>query len=138
MKTITAKAIAILLAASVGFVVSPLAHDLWSFGSDTFLPTLSKQGRLSLVATLSILCLVLSALLYHEKSERERICGGLVFRRSKRTGWHWIPFCPKCGLPALIKGSRNDIVSCTEFPAACTWFVEIKRPLSEIITQLDP
>ena len=65
----TAKAvIATLLAALLGFVVSPLARELWSFAAETFLPKLSKQGQLSLVATLSILCLVLGTLLYRASS----------------------------------------------------------------------
>jgi len=69
-KKIAVAVIAALLTGLLGFVVSPFARDLWSFGADTFLPKLSKQGQLSLVATFAILCLVLASLLYCSNSKR--------------------------------------------------------------------
>ncbi len=60
----------ILLSALLGFVVSPVARDLWAFGADKFLPTLSRPGQLSLVATLAILCLVEFAFLYRLMARR--------------------------------------------------------------------
>lgn len=99
VKRTAQEAIAILIAAMLGFVVSPLAHDLWSFGADTFLPKLSRQGQLSLVATLSILCLVLGVLLYRSYS---RI---LLLRRFEPSP-NWI------GAYCRIKDARPNEIFC--------------------------
>ena len=51
------------------------------------------------------------------QSEDIRFHSALEFRRSKRTGGQWMPFCPKCHIPALVDHSINDYVICT----GCQW-----------------
>lgn len=34
---------------------------------------------------------------------------GIEFRRGKRTGGHWIPFCPKCHMPARVSEYSGTI-----------------------------
>lgn len=112
-KKIVAGVTIILLAGMLGFVVSPFAHDLWSFGIDTFLPKLSRQGTLSLVATLAILCLALGVLLYRSYSKRlliesarkqgRPVCdctttGEIMLVDPKKGGVNLYTYvCPKCG-----------------------------------------
>ncbi len=47
----------------IGFVVSPFLKGLWDYAENAVLPELSPQARLSLLATLAILCLVEGALI---------------------------------------------------------------------------
>jgi hypothetical protein len=68
-KTITA-ALSTILPALLGFVASPFLRGLWDFAADIGLPKLSPQQQLSLLATLSILCLLLGGGLYRCSSKR--------------------------------------------------------------------
>jgi len=52
-----------------------------------------------------------------QQGEEIRFHSALEFRRSKRTGDQWMPFCPKCHAPALYDGQRNNYVVCT----SCGW-----------------
>lgn len=68
------------------------------------------------------------------KSEDIRIHSALEFRRGKRTGGQWMPFCPKCHMPALITDDFN--ISCS---ANCGWMSGVtKHDLPSIISQLRP
>lgn len=70
MKKIIKTTIAPALLALLGFVVSPLAHEAWSIAAEVILPKLSPTGMLSLVATLTILCLSSCTALYFSGSKR--------------------------------------------------------------------
>ena len=52
-----------------------------------------------------------------EHAEEVRFHKTIEFRRGKRTGGEWMPFCPKCHLPALHDTKINDYVFCT----GCEW-----------------
>lgn len=113
MKQTATAVTATLLAGLLGFVISPFTHDLWSFGADTFLPKLSRQGQLSLVVTLAILCLVLGVLLYRSYSQK------LLLRKyeyfEKRGFWvHRKTGQRVCG---------NCLISGIESPLACCSFL---------------
>src|SRR5260221_12115977 len=41
----------------IGFVASPFLKGLWDYAANSVLPELSPQARLSLMATLAIICL---------------------------------------------------------------------------------
>jgi len=71
--------------------------------------------------------------LQEEHSEEIRIHGsGVEFRRGKRTGGKWLPFCPKCHLPATGEG----IVSCPD-KKKCCWFIGVgKKRTAEMIAEL--
>jgi hypothetical protein len=85
-----------LLTLVIGFAVSPFLKGLWDYAANAVLPQLSPQARLSLLATLAILCLVEGAFiwvlvskklllkkyesdqswlgLYRHKQTKERVC----------------------------------------------------------------
>jgi len=69
-KEITAAVLGTLIGGAIGFVASPFLREMWAFCADTVLPRLSPQARLSLVATLATLSLVLGILLYSASSKR--------------------------------------------------------------------
>ena len=72
-----------LLTGVLGFVASPFLRETWDFSANELLPKLSKQGQLSLLATLTILCLVLAAWVYTLISKR------FLIRRFKRSAaWY--------------------------------------------------
>jgi len=52
-----------------------------------------------------------------EHAEEVRIHGSIEFRRGKRTGGRWLPFCPRCHLPA----DDTMTVRCTQYPKGCNW-----------------
>ena len=69
-----------------------------------------------------------NAKLIHDKAELERklaeaqsedirFLNGLEFRRSKRTGNQWMPYCPDCHIPALADSSIAESVMCSK----CHW-----------------
>lgn len=70
MKKIIETILPTSLAALLGFVASPFLGEIWDFAADTFLPRLSNRGHLSLLATLTILCLALATLLYFSTSHK--------------------------------------------------------------------
>ncbi len=53
-----------------------------------------------------------------EHAEEVRVHGGVEFRRGKRTGGGWVPFCPACHLPADLS---LGIIRCAG--AGCGWQV---------------
>ena len=57
MKKITEAILLPILTLALGFVISPFLHSIWNYAADEVLPNLSSQARLSLLATLTILCL---------------------------------------------------------------------------------
>jgi len=68
-------------------------------------------------------------------SEEIRIHDGIELRRGQRTGGKWLPFCPKCGMPAqdaYLTNGRGKIVVCT---AACGWQVFEKRKLEAVVSE---
>jgi hypothetical protein len=61
----------------------------------------------------------------------ECIHAGIIFKRGKRTGGVWAPFC-HCGRPALI--DDNDMVACS---AGCPWICNVSRTeLAQILKTL--
>src|ERR1035437_1181890 len=91
-----------LLAAALGFVLSPFCRGFWDWCSEVALPALTKPQKLSLVASLAILCLVLAFALYRASSKR------LLIRRyefqTNRGYWkHRKTGQPVCG-NCLISG----------------------------------
>ena len=67
-----------------------------------------------------------------EHAEDVRFHQTIEFRGGKRTGGNWMPFCPKCHLPALNDHNINDYVFCT----ACDWtsYVQVHN-LQDIISR---
>ena len=70
MKKIIETILPTSLAALLGFVASPFLREIWDFAADIFLPRLSNRGHLSLLATLTIICLALGTLLYFSTSHK--------------------------------------------------------------------
>jgi hypothetical protein len=65
------------------------------------------------------------------QAEDECIHDGIIFKRGKRTGGVWAPFC-HCGRPALI--DDNDMVACS---AGCPWICNVSRAeLAQILKTL--
>ena len=64
------------------------------------------------------------------QEEEIRIHSAIEFRRGKRTGGDWIPFCPKCHMPA-----RKDLgIFCS---AECGWNSDLSSAdLPRTISQL--
>jgi len=52
-----------------------------------------------------------------EQEEECRIHGTIEFRRGKRTGGQWLPFCPRCKLPA----DDTFTLRCSQYPKDCGW-----------------
>ena len=59
-----------LVTAALGFVLSPFCRGFWVWCAEVALPALTKPQKLSLVASLTILCLVLALALYRASSKR--------------------------------------------------------------------
>jgi len=53
-----------------------------------------------------------------EHAEEIRIYRSIEFRRGKRTDGKWLPFCPKCHMPAGWTQKHGSLVGCT---AGCGW-----------------
>jgi hypothetical protein len=51
------------------------------------------------------------------QEEEVRFANSLEFRRGKRTGGKWVPFCPKCHVPTVYNAYENKYLMCT----ACKW-----------------
>jgi hypothetical protein len=67
-----------------------------------------------------------------EHSEEIRIHTGIEFRRGKRTGGVWIPFCPICHSPADL---TSGVVGCAN--SKCKWqILYAANQVPEIILQL--
>ena len=69
-------------------------------------------------------------------AEEKRIHHGIDFRKGKRTGGQWQPFCPKCGLPAndvvMANGDRWALCS-----AHCEWTGQLlEKAMIEIIAEI--
>ena len=64
-----AEAVLPLLTGVLGFVASPFLLGFWGYAADVALPKLSKQQHLSLLATLTIICLLLAVLVYRNASK---------------------------------------------------------------------
>jgi hypothetical protein len=64
------------------------------------------------------------------QAEEIRIHSAIEFRRGKRTGGVWMPFCPKCHMPA-----RRDLgIFCS---AECGWNSDLSsEDLPRIVAQL--
>ena len=54
--------------------------------------------------------------LHELQSEEKRIHSAIEFRRGKRTGGLWMPFCPHCHMPAVA--DDNGQVACS---MGCPW-----------------
>ena len=52
------------------------------------------------------------------QSEEIRIHDTIEFRRGIRTGGAWLPFCPKCHMPAGMTSKNGVMAACT---ADCGW-----------------
>jgi hypothetical protein len=68
------------------------------------------------------------------QAEEIRIHSAIEFRRGKRTGGVWMPFCPKCHMPASVDDDGDFSIGCS---AGCGWAsLVFKRQLSAIVSQL--
>ena len=71
-----------------------------------------------------------------EMAEDVKIIHGLEFRRGKRTDGKWMPFCPKCHLPAANDPKTFKWPFCTD-QARCGWYgAEVCSSLSAWISEL--
>lgn len=67
-----------------------------------------------------------------EHSEEIRIHHTIEFRRGKRTGGKWMPFCPKCHLPV---STMTGLFSCSD--PKCGWkLLEPAKSLPALIEEL--
>jgi hypothetical protein len=66
--------------------------------------------------------------------EEVQVRNGIVFKRGKRTGGQWMPFCPVCEMPA----DPTVYPKCPD--PKCGWqpTVMVKRQVDEIIARLPP
>lgn len=64
-------------------------------------------------------------------AEEEQVREGVLFKRGKRTGGQWLPFCPVCQRPA----NTDVLVRC---PApACNWHtLKGKKQMAELVVAL--
>jgi hypothetical protein len=70
--------------------------------------------------------------LVEAQSEDIRIHSAIEFRRGKRTGGQWIPFCPNCKMPARVSESFGIICS-----SGCGWVSDLSsHELQRVISQL--
>jgi|ERR1035437_314390 hypothetical protein len=68
------------------------------------------------------------------QAEEVRVHSAIEFHRSKRTGGQWLPFCPKCHMPAIIEPETKKYVFCS---ANCGWLSYVPHQmLRGIISQL--
>lgn len=68
------------------------------------------------------------------QAEEIRIHSAIEFRRGKRTGGSWMPFCPKCKMPASVDNDGEYSIGCS---ANCGWMSTVfKQQLDRIISQL--
>lgn len=70
--------------------------------------------------------------LAESQSEEIRIHSAIEFRRGKRTGGEWMPFCPKCHMPARV--SMQSGILCS---APCGWISDLPAGnLKSVVSQL--
>lgn len=70
--------------------------------------------------------------LHEEYAEEIRIHSAIEFRRGKRTGGVWIPFCPQCRMPATFDDDAR--VACS---LGYPWSCNVSKPeLGAIISSL--
>lgn len=67
------------------------------------------------------------------ESEEILIKQCIEFRRGKRTQGEWLPFCPKCHMPALFT-SEAKFSGCSD--SDCKWEVETQTPVGQLIQSL--
>ena len=69
-----------------------------------------------------------------EYEEEVYFSRGIEFRRGRRTGGAWLPFCPQCHLPVEEDHDRENLpVGCS----VCDWYVQLPiRQLSPVIAIL--
>lgn len=88
----------------LGFVVSPFCTGFWNWCANIVLPALSRKEKMSLVGTLTILCVALAFALYRASSKR------LLIRRyefqthrgywkHRKTGQ---PVCGNCLISGIV------------------------------------
>jgi len=120
MKKITELALLPCLTLLIGFVVSPFLKGLWDYAENAVLPELSPQARLSLVATLAIICLAESAwifiLIFGKSAERWKRNYEFVsdqgYYRHKKTG---ALICGNC----FLEGKESPLAKLRGGYAAC-------------------
>jgi rubrerythrin len=74
--------------------------------------------------------------LQREHEEEIRILGCIEFRRGKRTGNKWIPFCPKCHGP-VARGFYRGSTKPSAYCPSCNWRVLIEETFENMVTKLD-
>ena len=73
-----------------------------------------------------------------EHMEDIRIHRTAEFRRGKRTGGKWMPFCPKCHLPVAEGNIGGEIgLYCIQKYDDCGWRTFPKMPLAQVIKELE-
>lgn len=72
--------------------------------------------------------------LREEHAEDVRIHYGIEFRRGKRTGGHWVGFCPQCHLPAADWRDGTG-VGCS---SSCDWSSTQVGCMAEAIRRMSP
>jgi hypothetical protein len=66
------------------------------------------------------------------ESDEVKFHSAIEFRRGKSTGGQWMPFCPKCKMPARV--SNNFGVICS---ADCGWVSDLApNELQRVVAQL--
>jgi hypothetical protein len=75
------------------------------------------------------------------QAEDVRIHSAIEFRRGKRTGGDWMPFCPKCHMPAetgiALRDAKGYFVPAVTCSARCGWNVFKNLELKEIIAKIE-
>lgn len=106
-REIMAAGLGTCLGGLIVFLSSPFLIDLWGVLGDIALPKLSKQGHLSLLATLFLLCILLSLLLYHRSSKglllrKYELIRGRGFSQHRRTGQRVCTSCLTDGIESPL------------------------------------
>jgi hypothetical protein len=66
------------------------------------------------------------------EADEIRVHSGIEFHRGKSTGGEWVPFCPKCKIPAMLAEPWNVMCS-----ARCGWSSSVKpMDVPNIISEL--
>ena len=102
----------------IGFVVSPFLKGVWDYAANAVLPGLSPQARLSLLATLAILCLVEGAWIWAlvskkmllKKYEPDKRWSGIY--RHKKSGEMVCGTCLHKGIISLIAAASFHEFTC--------------------------
>jgi hypothetical protein len=109
-KEIVLRSLLTLPAACLGFVVSPFAREMWAYAANSVLPRLSSEARLSILATLSTICLGLLVWIYSLTSKRR-----LLKNYQPRPGFPGVYLDTKneekvCGICLRSKGTISPLV----------------------------